>query len=85
MSQKLNSAIAVIGIASPNAAIATFACSSCRRPVSFCFGQGEVRRQNVAQLSLRSSQCAAHSRSKMVSCGYRKACGHSASDVDRWY
>jgi hypothetical protein len=24
----------------PNAAIATFVCSSCRRPVSFCFGQG---------------------------------------------
>ena len=64
----------------------------------------EVRRQNVAQLSLRGSQCAAHTRSKMVSaqslghsacktkratqsqgCSCTKACGHSTSDVDRWY
>jgi hypothetical protein len=37
----------------------------------------EVRRQNVAQLSLRSSQCAAHTRSKMVSA---QSLGHSACE-----
>src|SRR6516162_9391193 len=40
----------------------------------------EVRRQNVAQLSLRSSQCAAYTRSKMVSA---QSLGHSACKTKR--
>jgi transposase len=40
----------------------------------------EVRRQNVAQLSLRSSQCAAHTRSKMVS---TQSVWHSACETKR--
>jgi hypothetical protein len=41
MSQKLNSTIAVIGIASPNAAIATFACCSCRGPCRSASAKGK--------------------------------------------
>src|SRR6516162_11678924 len=40
----------------------------------------EVRRQNVAQLSLRGSQCVAHTRSKMVSA---QSLGHSACETKR--